>query len=119
MPAGAGAGAPADIATIIQTTIASLGPILGAAMKQQHLPIVTLRSFSKEDIDTFPKDHEAYEAVGGRKRIAEFLGGNQLQVLKDAMEAEGEDVPLRQIRDAQDQEIKPICFFSIAPRRML
>ena len=85
VPAGAGAGAPADIATIIQTTIASLGPILGAAMEQQHLPIVKLRSFSKEDIDTFLKDHDAYEAVGGRKRIAEFLAGNQLQVLKDAM----------------------------------
>ena len=90
---------------------AALGSILGAAMELQHLPIVKLRSFSKEDIDTFLKDHEAYEAVGGRKRIAEFLGGNQLQVLKDAMEAEGEDVPLRQTRDAQDQEIKPILFF--------
>ena len=31
--------------------------------------------------------------------------------MKDAMEAEGEDVPLRQIRDVQDQEIKPILFF--------
>ena len=70
--------------------MAALGPILGAAMEQQHLPIVKLESLEMEDIAQYLKDHEAYVAVGGKRRLAEFLGGTQLQVLKDAIEAEGE-----------------------------
>ena len=46
--------------------------------------MVSLKSFSMSDIDQFVKDYEGYVAVGGPKRLAEFLGGSQLQLVRDA-----------------------------------
>ena len=62
--------------------MAALGPILGAAMEQQHLPILKLKSLEMEDISQYFKDHEAYVAVGGKRRLAEFLGGSSSKFSK-------------------------------------
>ena len=111
-PVSSGGGGPApDLNTAIETAIRALGPVLGAAMQQQQLPKVVLKSFSKNDIEQFVKDHEAYVAVGGPKRMSEFLGGTQLQTVKDALEAEGEVVTYDQLRLAPDEQLKVALFF--------
>lgn len=112
-PIGAAGGfSMADLVTAIQ----AMGPVLGEAMQQNQLPRVSLKSFSMEDISRFIKDIEAYRAVGGPKRMAEFLGGTQLRDLKDAIEAAGFDrvITTECIRAATDEQMKAMLFSCIA-----
>ena len=70
------------------------------------------------DIDQFVKDYEGYVAVGGPKRLAEFLGGSQLQLVRDALEAEGELLTLQQLRGGSNDEVKMALFFCTGPHPM-